>query len=139
MNQAHIAPPPRVGRIALVPYLVLPCIALAVLAMLVGLVRRAVHDKGLMPPPAAARSYACQDFATPFTLLYRHGAEVLQLQAAAQRFAGTLSAGAIVWADVAAVQAALGGAAPTQIDFIDPKGLQVRDPAGAAHGCVLLQ
>ena len=66
--------------VVLVPAVVIPVVAVAVLGTLGFLGLRIAHNGGLMPRPTQLDTYACKSFAAPFQMAFRHGMDVVQLR-----------------------------------------------------------
>jgi len=119
--------------VAIVPMVVLPLIAIAVLATLGFLVARVVRDGGLMPRPTALDTYSCIGFASPLQLAFRHGMDGGQVRAGDVTVWGDLLNGRIAWEGPARVQAQLGFAPPVEIVFDDMRALRVVDASQAVR------
>lgn len=112
---------------AIVPVIVISCIAVAVLVVLGFTLNRVISNHGLMPQPTAMETYACKGFAQPFTLDFRHGMDTVKLHTATTTLEGNLLNGKIDWIVVPAGAAPLGFVPPTEITYDDSNSLRVLD------------
>ena len=112
---------------AIVPAIVISCIAVAVIAVLGFTLNRVISNHGLMPRPTAMETYVCKGFSQPFTLDFRHGMDTVKLHAATNLLEGNLLNGKIGWAGLPAGTASLGFVPPTEITYDDSNSLRVLD------------
>jgi hypothetical protein len=112
---------------AIVPTLVIPVIAIAVLGMVGYIVTGAVKNGGLMPRPTALDTYACKGFSAPFQMIFRHGMDVVQLQTGTVTVYGDLLNGRIAWENLPNAIAQLGFVPPNEIVYDDARSLRVID------------
>jgi hypothetical protein len=112
---------------AIVPAIVISCIAVAVLVVLGFTLKRAFANHGLMPQPTAMERYTCKGFALPFTMDFRHGMDTVKLHAATVTLDGNLLNGKIGWVGLPAGTSPLGFVPPTEITYDDSNSLRVLD------------
>jgi len=123
---------------AIVPTVVIPILAVAVLGMIGFIVTGAVKNGGLMPRPTALDTYACKGFAAPFQMIFRHGMDVVQLQTGTVTVYGDLLNGRIAWENLPTAIAQLGFVPPNEIVYDDARSLRVIDasmPGRTARVC----
>ncbi|MBK6320702.1 hypothetical protein [Candidatus Aalborgicola defluviihabitans] len=113
--------------VVLVPAVVIPVVAVAVLGTLGFLGLRIAHNGGLMPRPTQLDTYACKGFAAPFQMAFRHGMDVVQLRVGNSTLYGDILNNRITWEDPAKAQAALGFVPPNDIVFDDTHLLRLLD------------
>ncbi|MBK6568518.1 hypothetical protein [Candidatus Aalborgicola defluviihabitans] len=113
--------------VVLVPAVVIPVVAVAVLGTLGFLGLRIAHNGGLMPRPTQLDTYACKSFAAPFQMAFRHGMDVVQLRVGNSTLYGDILNNRITWEDPAKAQAALGFVPPNDIVFDDTHLLRLLD------------
>lgn len=113
--------------VVLVPAVVIPVVAVAVLGTLGFLGLRIAHNGGLMPRPTQLDTYACKGFAAPFQMAFRHGMDVVQLRVGNSTLYGDILNNRITWEDPAKAQAALGFVPPKDIVFDDTHLLRLLD------------
>jgi len=118
---------------AIVPTVVIPILAVAVLGMIGFIVTGAVKNGGLMPRPTALDTYACKGFAAPFQLIFRHGMDVVQLQTGTVTVYGDLLNGRIAWENLPNAIAQLGFVPPNEIVYDDTRSLRVIDASMAVR------
>jgi hypothetical protein len=114
--------------VVVVPAVLIPVAAITVLVMLGFIGLRVVRDGGLMPRPTNLDVYACQGFAAPFALAFRHGMDVVQLRVGETFLYGDVVNNHITWEEPVKVRAALGFKAPTDIVYDDAHRLRLLDP-----------
>ena len=112
---------------AIVPTLVIPTLAVAVLGMVGFIVTGAVKNGGLMPRPTALDTYACKGFVAPFQMVFRHGMDVVQLRTGTVTVYGDLLNGRIAWENLPNAIAQLGFVPPNEIVYDDARSLRVID------------
>lgn len=112
---------------AIVPTIVIPTLAVAVLGMVGFIVTGAVKNGGLMPRPTALDTYACKGFVAPFQMIFRHGMDVVQLRTGTVTVYGDLLNGRIAWENLPNAIAQLGFVPPNEIVYDDARSLRVID------------
>lgn len=120
---------------AIFPLVVISTLALGVAATLVFTVNRAIGNHGLMPRPTPMESYACQGFAMPFDLDFRHGMDTVKLRIPGMTLEGQLLNGRIEWTGLAAAAPQLGFAPPTEIVYDDTNTLRLLDAGRVERIC----
>jgi hypothetical protein len=112
---------------AIVPTLVIPVIAVAVISTIGFIVARSVNNGGFMPRPTALDTYNCKGFSVPFRMVFRHGMDVVQLQTGTLTLYGDLLNGKIAWEDLPNAIKQLGFVPPSEIVYDDTRLLRIVD------------
>lgn len=118
---------------AIVPALVIPTLALAVLSTIGFIVIRSVNQGGFMPRPTALDAYTCKGFSVPFKLVFRHGMDVVQLQTPTVTLYGELLNGRITWEALPNNAAQLGFVPPSEIVYDDTRQLRILDASAGVR------
>jgi len=118
---------------AIVPTLVIPVIAVAVISTIGFIVARSVNNGGFMPRPTALDAYTCQGFTAPFQIVFRHGMDVVQLRTPTVTLYGDLLNGKIAWEGFANAINQLGFVPPSEIVYDDMRLLRVIDASLGAR------
>lgn len=129
----------RLHGIGIIPAVVITCIALVALGNLGFLFKRVVENRGLMPRPTAMESYACQGFAVPFTMDFRHGLDTVKLHTQSVTLEGKLLNGKMDWVGLSAKSPQLGFVPPTEITYDDSSSLRLLDSGQVERICLLAQ
>lgn len=112
---------------AIVPYVVISCLGLAVVSMLTYTIGHAVANHGLMPPPSALEAYTCQGAAQPLVLDFEHGKDIVKLHYQSETLDGAILNGKIEWAGGAQASQRWNLALPAEVVYDDLKSLRVLD------------
>ena len=119
------------------PVVVVTCISLTVLTTLGYLVHRIITDHGLMPPASTLQSYACEGFASPLVLEFRHGLDVARLRAGSIALEGQVVNDHITWSHAEEAAAKLGFEPPADVVYIDARSLRVLGADRMEKTCTL--
>lgn len=115
-------------------YFIFAVMVISMVGMIGTIIDRSINDGGLMPRSALMNRYACEGFPKPFSLIYRHGKDSIELRVDMPTglegpiLYGDILNGKIIWLGHTAVNTQLGFFPPVEVVYDAAHILRVVDP-----------
>ena len=100
------------------------------------IIKNAIQNHGLVPPPSTPARYECTGANVPFVFLYLHGTERVKISSPTGVLEGTLHNNQLDWGSFGSDASQLGFVPPTEISAEDAQSLTLQGPGAFTMPCI---